>query len=131
MRSPAAGLISVALTSIIFRCNGLEMPNNTDVGGSHRLVVCVFALCVEFVVILVGFMANGRSFRHYGALLGVVAGMLHAAIVQNVMAFHGGFSVLNGGFTVMFVTMMLIPVYRYCFEVRQTPGILPVFKKRG
>ncbi|MBP3428914.1 MAG: DUF1576 domain-containing protein [Clostridia bacterium] len=239
--SPAAGLISVALTSIIFRCNGLEMPNNTDVGGSHRLVVCTFAVCVALVVILVGFMANDRRFRRfgdllrsssyccdhveefgiplvfvnngvfllgfliyynlvgpdmmtgptmgamicalactgcgghivnmiptmlgylaasalspaltassqpllaglsfaaalcpvsgrYGALLGVVAGMLHAAIVQNVMAFHGGFSVLNGGFTVMFVTMMLIPIYQYFFEVRQTPGILPVLKKRG
>jgi len=72
----------------------------------------------------------GRLIRRYGWLLGIVGGMLHAAIVQNVMAFHGGFSVLNGGFTVMFVTMTLIPIYQFFFEVRKTPGFLPVLKKR-
>ena len=238
--SPAAGLISVTLTSIIFRCNGLDMPNNTDIGDSHRLLVCTFGIAVAAVVIFIGFMRNGRSFKNfdkllrtssfqmdhvndfgvplvfinngvfllgfltyynlfgsdmmtgptmgamicalactgcgghivnmiptmigyvitcaispalatnqqpllaglayaaslcpvsgrYGWLLGIVGGMLHAAIVQNVMAFHGGFSVLNGGFTVMFVTMTLIPIYQYFFEVRETPGFLPILKKR-
>ena len=46
------------------------------------------------------------------------------------MAFHGGFSVLNGGFTVMFVTMTLIPIYQFFFEVREKPGFLPILKKR-
>ena len=238
--SPAAGLISVTLTSIIFRCNGLDMPNNTDIGASHRLLVCTFGIAVAAVVIFIGFMRNGRSFKNfdkllrtssfqmdhvndfgvplvfinngvfllgfltyynlfgsdmmtgptmgalicalactgcgghivnmiptmigylvtcaispalaanqqpllaglsfaaslcpisgrYGWLLGIVGGMLHAAIVQNVMAFHGGFSVLNGGFTVMFVTMTLIPIYQYFFEVRETPGFLPILKKQ-
>lgn len=238
--SPAAGLISVCLTSIIFRCNGLDMPTNTDIGGSYRLIVCAFGLIVAAIVIFIGFMMNSRSFERFGALLrtssfqmdhvndfgvpvvfinngvfllgfltyynlfgsdmmtgptmgamicalactgcgghivnmiptmigyvitcavspalavnqqpllaglafaaslcpisgrygwllGIIGGMLHAAIVQNVMAFHGGFSVLNGGFTVMFVTMTLIPIYQFFFEVREEPGFMPVLKKR-
>ena len=67
--SPAAGLISVCLTSIIFRCNGLDMPTNTDIGGSYRLIVCAFGLIVAAIVIFIGFMMNSRSFERFGALL--------------------------------------------------------------
>lgn len=232
--SPAAGLIAIAFTSILYRCTGVEYPTNMDIGSSHRLVVTAFALLAALSFIVIGFLVNGRSFKgyaqlargcshgndltaefgpgltivnvgtmmlgytayynlfggdmmtgptmgaiicalactgmgghivnvipimigyvctaslasfdvnaqpilvglayaasmspisgHYGALFGIVAGMLHCAIVTSVITFHHGFSVLNGGFTSCFVTMMLIPVLQTFFEKRECVGLLP------
>lgn len=236
--SPAAGLIAIAFTSILYRCTGVEYPTNFDVGGSHRLVVTAFALTAGAGFLLIGYLVNGKSFRgyaqlargcshgndlteefgcgltivnigtmilgyttyynlfggdmmtgptmgaivcalactgmgghivnvipimtgyvltsalagfdvntqpilvglayaasmspisgHYGAFFGVLAGMLHCAIVQSVITFHHGFSVLNGGFTSCFVTMMIIPVLQTFFETRDCVGLFPKRKK--
>lgn len=236
--SPAAGLIAIAFTSILFRCTGVEYPTNFDVGASHRLVVMVFSVLTGLGFVAIGYFVNSKSFKgyaelargcshgndltaefgcgltivnigtmtlgyiayynlvgsdmmtgptmgavicalactgmgghivnvipimtgyvltsalasfhvndqpilvglayaasmspisgHYGAFFGVLAGMLHCAIVQSVITFHHGFSVLNGGFTSCIVTMMIIPLLQTFFEKRDCVGLFPKRKK--
>jgi len=49
---------------------------------------------------------SGRWGYHWG----IIAGFLHALVVLNAAAFHGGFNVYNGGFTSGLLLVVLIPV---------------------
>ena len=77
-----------------------------------------FSLAVNAPAILVGLCyANGLSpiCDKYGWHYGFVAAMIHYCIVTLVPGLHGGFCLYNGGFTSIFVCIILVPVLeKYC-----------------
>ena len=81
------------------------------VGGS-------FSLAVNAQAILVGLCyANGLSpiCDKYGWQYGFLGAMIHYTIVTLVPNIHGGFCLYNGGFTGIFVCIILIPVLeKFC-----------------
>ena len=83
----------------------------TLLGGS-------FSLGINAQAILVGLCyANGLSpiCDKYGWHYGFLAAMIHYTIVTLVPGIHGGFCLYNGGFTGIFVCIILIPVLeKYC-----------------
>ena len=56
--------------------------------------------------------ANGLSpiADKYGWRYGFVAAVMHYLLVTSVPTLHGGFCLYNGGFTGIFVCILLIPV---------------------
>jgi len=64
-----AGFLGVVLFSVIYRAAGCEIPTNTDIGDSFPVIVNVFALTTSALMLLAGFLLNGRSFHGYSALL--------------------------------------------------------------
>lgn len=46
----------------------------------------------------------------YGALAGIVAGFLHAALVGNVLGAHGGVNLYNNGFSSGFIASAMVPI---------------------
>ena len=46
----------------------------------------------------------------YGVLWGLLAGLLHAALVLNIGASHGGLALYNNGLSGGIIAMLLIPM---------------------
>ena len=80
-------------------------------GGDFTLPVNAAAICVGLCY------ANGLSpiTDKYGWVYSFVAAMIHYSIVTIVPNLHGGFCLYNGGFTAIFVCIILVPVLeKYC-----------------
>ena len=80
-------------------------------GGDFTLPVNAAAICVGLCY------ANGLSpiTDKYGIVYGFVAAMIHYALVTIVPNLHGAFCLYNGGFTAIFVCIILVPVLeKYC-----------------
>ncbi len=77
-----------------------------------------FALTIGSQSILIGLCyANGLSpiSGKYGFGYGVLAGGLHYLLVSAVPDMHGGFLLYNGGFTAIFICVLLVPVLeKFC-----------------
>jgi len=80
-------------------------------GGSFTLPVNAAAICVGLCY------ANGLSplTDKYGWAYSFVAAMIHYALVTIVPQLHGSFCLYNGGFTAIFVCIILVPVLeKFC-----------------
>ena len=64
-----AGFIAIVLFGIMFRGTGHEIPTNTDIGESHGTVVLVFSAVMSVLMIVAGFLLNGKSFKGYKAVI--------------------------------------------------------------
>lgn len=64
-----AGFIAIMLFSLMFRATGNEIPSNTDIGESHAVIVNAFCLGMSALMIIAGFILNGKSFKGYGKLI--------------------------------------------------------------
>ena len=77
-----------------------------------------FTLSINAQAIVVGLCyANGLSpvCDKYGWHWGFVAAMIHYCLVTLVPGLHGGFCLYNGGFTAIFVCIILVPVLeKFC-----------------
>jgi len=77
-----------------------------------------FTLAVNAQAIVIGLCyANGLSpiCDKYGWHYGFVASMIHYCLVTLVPGLHGGFCLYNGGFTAIFVCIILVPVLeKFC-----------------
>ena len=77
-----------------------------------------FSLAINAQAIVVGLCyANGLSpiCDKYGWHYGFVAAMIHYCLVTLVPGLHGGFCLYNGGFTAIFVCIILVPVLeKFC-----------------
>ena len=106
-------------------CNSGSRPNNvwpimlgyvvasTVTGFLSGLLGGNFALAVNAQAIVIGLCyANGLSpiCDKYGWQYGFLASMIHYTMVTLVPNIHGGFCLYNGGFTGIFVCILLIPV---------------------
>ena len=111
-------------------CNSGSRPTNvwpimlgyvvasTVTGWIAPLLGGNFTLAVNAQAILVGLCyANGLSpiCDKYGWHYGFLAAMIHYTIVTLVPSLHGGFCLYNGGFTAIFVCIILVPVLeKFC-----------------
>ena len=77
-----------------------------------------FTMAVNAQAVVIGLCyANGLSpiCDKYGWHFGVVAAMIHYCLVTLVPGLHGGFCLYNGGFTGIFVCIILVPVLeKFC-----------------
>lgn len=64
-----AGFIGIMLFSIMFRATGHEIPDNTDIGEGHDMVVYTYAIATSIAAIAAGFFMNGNSFKGYSTVL--------------------------------------------------------------
>ncbi|RCT64383.1 DUF1576 domain-containing protein [Enterococcus faecium] len=55
----------------------------------------------------------------YGSFYGVIAGVLHIALVNNVSTLHGGLNLYNSGFSTGFVAGILVPILDNFTAVRK------------
>ncbi len=55
----------------------------------------------------------------FGFFAGIVAGAIHALLVMNVPALHGGFCLYNGGFTAGIAAFVLVPVLESFFGTKE------------
>ena len=55
----------------------------------------------------------------YGSFYGVIAGMLHIALVHNVSTLHEGLNLYNSGFSTGFVAGILVPILDNFTAVRK------------
>ena len=87
-------------------------------GWLSSLLGANFSLAVNAQAIVIGLCyANGLSpiCDKYGCAYGVVAAMIHYCLVTLVPGLHGGFCLYNGGFTAIFVCIILVPVLeKFC-----------------
>ncbi len=87
-------------------------------GWISPLLGGTFALAVNAQAIVVGLCyANGLSpiCDKYGWQYAFLAAMIHYTLVTLVPGLHGGFCLYNGGFTGIFVCILLIPVLeKFC-----------------
>ena len=77
-----------------------------------------FTLAINAQAIVIGLCyANGLSpiCDKYGWHYGFLAAMIHYCLVTLVPGIHGGFCLYNGGFTAIFVCIILVPVLeKFC-----------------
>ena len=83
---------------------------------SCELLGTSFALPMNAQAIVIGLcFANGLSpiAGKHGFLAGVLAGAMHYIFVTCVPNLHGGFCLYNGGFTCMFVCVLVVPMLEH------------------
>ena len=111
-------------------CNSGSRPTNvwpimlgyvvasTVTGWLSAALGANFTLAVNAQAIVIGLCyANGLSpiCDKYGWAYGFVAAMIHYCLVTLVPGLHGGFCLYNGGFTAIFVCIILVPVLeKFC-----------------
>ena len=111
-------------------CNSGSRPSNvwpimlgyvvasTVTGWLASLLGANFTLAVNAQAIVIGLCyANGLSpiCDKYGWQYAFVAAMIHYCLVTLVPGLHGGFCLYNGGFTAIFVCIILVPVLeKFC-----------------
>ena len=115
-------------------CNSGSRPSNvwpimlgyvlasTVFGWLSGLLGGNFTLAVNAQAILVGLCyANGLSpiCDKYGWQYATLAGMIHYTIVTLVPNIHGGFCLYNGGFTGIFVCIILVPMLERFFKTKE------------
>ena len=115
-------------------CNSGSRPSNvwpimlgyvaasTVTGVLSGLLGGNFTLAVNAQAILVGLCyANGLSpvCDKYGWQYGFLAAMIHYTLVTLVPNIHGGFCLYNGGFTGIFVCILLIPVLERFVQTKE------------
>ena len=124
------GVVFGLIFCMLCTCNSGSRPSNvwqimlgylaasTITGWIAPLLGGNFSLAVNAPAILVGLCyANGLSpiSDKYGWPYSVVAAMIHYCLVTIVPSLHGAFCLYNGGFTGIFVCIILVPVLeRFC-----------------
>ena len=84
-------------------------------GGDFSLEINAAAICVGLCY------ANGLSpiADKYGWVYAFVAAMIHYSLVTIVPNLHGAFCLYNGGFTAIFVCIILVPVLEKCCKTKE------------
>ena len=113
--------------------------------GAHALnvlpIMLGYALAARFASFTLGTQAIvvGLCFAgalcpisgRFGALAGVLAGVMHACMVTSVVTFHCGLCLYNGGFTCGITAIVLVPVLETFFTPAVALRILPQRKSKS
>ena len=124
------GVVLGLIFCMLCTCNSGSRPTNvwpimlgyvvaaTVTGWLAPMLGGSFSMPINAAAVLVGVCyANGLSpiCDKYGWQYGFVGAMIHYCIVTLVPGLHGGFCLYNGGFTGIFLFIILVPVLeRYC-----------------
>ena len=124
------GVVLGLIFCMLSCCNSGARPSNVwpimlgyvvaSFGASwiSGLVGGTFSLSINAAAIAVGLcFASGLVpiCDKYGWFYGFIAAMIHYCIVTLVPGLHGGFALYNGGFTAVFVCIILVPVMeKFC-----------------
>ena len=130
INAPFNGVTFGRIFCMLCTCNSGSRPTNVwpimlgyvvasaVTGWISPLLGGNFTLAVNAQAIVIGLCyANGLSpiCDKYGWAYGFVASMIHYCLVTLVPGLHGGFCLYNGGFTAIFVCIILIPVLeKFC-----------------
>ena len=90
-----------------------------------------YCLTISNQSILIGLCyANGLSpvSGKYGFGYGILAGGLHYLLVTAVPDLHGGFCLYNGGFTAIFICILLVPVLEKFCKTKEERKLAKVAK---
>lgn len=113
--------------------------------GAHALnvlpIILGYALAARFASFTLGTQAIvvGLCFAgalcpisgRFGALAGVLAGVMHACMVTSVVTFHCGLCLYNGGFTCGITAIVLVPVLETFFTPADALRIVPQWKSKS
>ncbi len=107
-------------------CNGATPLNVFPIligyvimGLLNRAGVASFAVNAQAIVVGQCFASGLAPISgEYGIVAGIVAGILHYALVTSVPAIHGGFNLYNGGFTAGIVCFLYVPILEHYFKSR-------------
>ena len=113
--------------------------------GAHALnmlpIMLGYALAARFASFTLGTQAIvvGLCFAgalcpisgRFGALAGVLAGVMHACMVTSVVTFHCGLCLYNGGFTCGITAIVLVPVLETFFTPAEALRIVPQWKSKS
>ena len=93
-------------------------------GGDFTLEVNAAAICIGLCY------ANGLSplVDKYGWIYGLVAAMIHYSFVTIIPSLHGGACLYNGGFTAIFVCIILVPVLEKFCKTKEERKLAKVAK---
>ena len=128
--APFNGVTFGLVFCMLCTCNSGSRPTNvwpimlgyviasTVTGWLSPMLGGNFTMAVNAQAVVVGLCyANGLSpiCDKYGWAHGCVAAMIHYCLVTLVPGLHGGYCLYNGGFTGIFVCIILVPVLeKYC-----------------
>ena len=128
--APFNGVTFGLIFCMLCTCNSGSRPTNvwpimlgyvvasTVTGWLSPMLGGSFSLAVNAQTIVIGLCyANGLSpiCDKYGWHFGFLASMIHYCLVTLVPGLHGGFCLYNGGFTAIFVCIILVPVLeKFC-----------------
>lgn len=131
MTGPTAGAIICLLA--VTPC-GTHVLNMIPIMLGYALATtfCAFDLTTQAIIVGVCFSAALSPITsRFGALAGVLAGLVHACTVTTVVTFHGGLCLYNGGFTCGITAIILVPVLEFFLEAKEVPSVRLTFKKLG
>ena len=128
--APFNGVTFGLIFCMLCTCNSGSRPTNVwpimlgyvvasfVTGWLSSLLGGNFTMAVNAQAIVIGLCyANGLSpiCDKYGWQYGFLASMIHYCLVTLVPGLHGGFCLYNGGFTAIFVCIILVPVLeKFC-----------------
>ena len=128
--APFNGVTFGLIFCMLCTCNSGSRPSNVwpimlgyvvasfVTGWLSALLGGNFTLAINAQAIVIGLCyANGLSpiCDKYGWQYAFVAAMIHYCLVTLVPGLHGGFCLYNGGFTAIFVCIILVPVLeKFC-----------------
>ncbi len=94
-----AGFIAIFLYALLFKATGNEAPTNTDIGESKLLAANLFAIITDLIMIVAGFLMNGKSFKGYKQLITATGHGIDFTAKANV-----GLTLVNLGIFGLFTT---------------------------
>ncbi|MBQ1270126.1 MAG: DUF1576 domain-containing protein [Clostridia bacterium] len=112
---------------------GVHIFNMLPLMAGYALAALITPIQLSAQAIAVGVCFAGAMAPipgQYGAVCGVAAGMVHAAMVTTVVTVHGGFCLYNGGFTSAITAMLLDPILEHVFTPNDSLALLPILKER-
>jgi hypothetical protein len=86
----------------------VNLFNIHDAASSFALMAALFGTTLAPIA--------GR----YGALAGVLAGILHMSLVTNIGFLHAGMNLYNNGFSGGFIAAVLCPLFDAMISIRQS-----------
>lgn len=96
-----------------FACSGLHLKNTSFVMLGAILMCLVTKTNITSTSIIIGILFSAGVAPiagRYGIVAGIIAGMLHIAILPLCRSFQGGYDLYNNGFCAGFVACILIAI---------------------
>ena len=125
MNGPTLGSIICLLA--VAPCGG-HLMNVIPIMCGYSIASLLFHFQLNTPAIVVGFSfacSLCQIAGHFGAISGVLAGLLHASLVSTIVNFHAGLCLYNGGFTSGICAIILVPILETYFVPTDRLHLIP------